>query len=144
MMRRSLLSLTLMAAAGAAFAAEPARYGKPLAAGEAVAISAAVAAFDTHGGKAGQFSGRIVEVCQAEGCWMVLEDGGRTARVMFKDHAFLVPKDSSGRARVSGVLSRKALTPKQVAHLREDGKGLAVEPVEYRIVADGVELLPEA
>ena len=71
---------------------------------------------------------------------MVLEDNGQMARVMFKDHAFLIPKDSSGRAEVVGVLSRKELTPEQVEHMREDGKGLDVAPVEYRILADGAEL----
>ena len=93
-----------------------------------------------HAGKPLRFSGRITEVCQAEGCWMVLEDNGQSARVMFKDHAFVIPKDSSGRAQVGGVLSRKELTAEQVAHLQEDSKGLAVSPVEYQILADGLEL----
>ncbi len=71
---------------------------------------------------------------------MMLEDNGQTARVVFKDHAFLIPKDSSGHAEVVGVLSRKDLTPEQVEHLREDAKGLDVSPVEYRILAEGAEL----
>ena len=134
------LALCLLAATGLAHAGEPARFGKPLPATAPVAVADAVAAFDQHAGKPQRFSGRIVEVCQAEGCWMVLEDNGQTARVMFKDHAFLIPKDSSGRAQVGGVLSRKELTPEQVAHLEEDGKGLKVSPVEYRILADGLEI----
>lgn len=71
---------------------------------------------------------------------MVLEDDGQTARVMFGDHAFQIPKDSAGRAEVHGVLSRKQLTPAQIKHLEEDSKGLPVSPVEYRILADGVVL----
>ena len=55
----------------------------------------------------------------------------------------MVPKDSSGRAQVAGVLSRKELTPEQVAHLEEDGKGLKVSPVEYRILAEGIEIQAE-
>lgn len=139
-MRRILLSTLLIAALGAAHAGEPARYGKPLPQTAAVPVAEAVAAYDTHAGKPQRFSGRITQVCQAEGCWMVLEDGGQTARVMFKDHAFTIPKDSSGRAQVVGVLSRKQLTPEQVEHLREDAKGLAVSPVEYRILAEGAEI----
>ena len=138
-MRRYLLSLVLSAAC-LAHAGEPARYGKPLPAGAAVPVAQAVAAFDQHADKPLRFSGRITEVCQAEGCWMVVEDDGQTARVMFADHAFLIPKDSSGRAEVGGVLSRKQLTPGQVEHLREDSNGLEVSPVEYRILADGVEI----
>lgn len=130
-MRRILL-VALLALSGIAMAGEPVRYGK------ALPISTAVAAFDQHAGKPQVFSGRITEVCQAEGCWMVIEDNGQTARVMFADHAFLIPKDSTGRAQVHGVLSRKELTPEQVEHLREDSKGLEVSPVEYRILADGI------
>ena len=139
-MQRILVSLALVAALGIAHAGEPTRYGKPLPATAAVPVAEAVAAFDQHAGKAQRFSGRITEVCQAEGCWLVLEDNGQTARVMFKDHAFLVPKDTTGRAQVVGVLSRKQLTAEQVAHLEEDGKGLKVSPVEYRILAEGLEV----
>ncbi|MFT3761363.1 MAG: DUF4920 domain-containing protein [Pseudoxanthomonas sp.] len=139
-MRRILLSVAALAAAGLVQAGEPARYGKPLPETAAVPVSEAVAAFDQHAGKPQRYSGRITQVCQAEGCWMMLEDSGQSARVMFKDHAFLIPKDSSGRAQVVGVLSRKELTPEQVEHLREDAKGLAVSPVEYRILAEGVEI----
>ena len=134
------LSAVLLASS-AAGAATP--YGKPLPEGDTVAVSEAIADFDAHADKPQRFSGRITEVCQAEGCWLVLEDNGQTARVMFKDHAFLVPKDSSGRAQVAGVLSRKQLTPEQVAHLEEDGKGLKVSPVEYRILAEGIEIQAE-
>lgn len=139
-MRHILLSAVLLTFAGLAHAGEPARYGEPLPETAAIPVSEAVAAFDQHAGKSRRYSGRIANVCQAEGCWMVLEDNGQTARVMFKDHAFLIPKDSSGRAEVVGVLSRKELTSEQVEHMREDGKGLAVSPVEYRILAEGAEI----
>lgn len=142
-MRRILASALLIASIGLAHAGEPARYGKPLPQTAAVSISDAVAAYDAHAGKPQRYSGRITQVCQAEGCWMVLEDGGQSARVMFKDHAFTIPKDSNGRAQVVGVLSRKQLTPEQVEHLREDAKGLAVSPVEYRILAEGAEIEAE-
>ncbi|MBX3712186.1 MAG: DUF4920 domain-containing protein [Lysobacter sp.] len=121
-----------------AHAAGPASYGKPLPAGTATPISQAIGDFDAHAGKPARFSGRITQVCQAKGCWMVLEDDGRSARVMFGDHAFAIPKDSTGQAEVHGVLSRKALTPAQAKHLEEDGKGLPVASEEYRILADGV------
>jgi hypothetical protein len=139
-MRRILVPFLLLAVAGFVQAGEPARFGKALPDTAAVPVAEAVAAFDLHAGKPQRYSGRIAQVCQAEGCWMVLEDDGRSARVMFKDHAFLIPKDSRGQAQVVGVLSRKELTPEQVEHLREDGKGLEVSPVEYRILAEGVEI----
>jgi hypothetical protein len=134
-----LLSIPLTALfALTVHAGDPAAYGKPLPTGRTTPISQAIGDFDAHAGKPARFSGRITQVCQAKGCWMVLEDDGRSARVMFGDHAFAIPKDSAGQAEVHGVLSRKALTPAQATHLQEDGKGLSVASEEYRILADGV------
>lgn len=134
-MRAIALLLTLVTVPAAA---APTTYGTPFADGPAVGVSAAVGQFDAHAGAPNLFSGRITQVCQARGCWMMLEEGGQAARVMFGDHAFFLPKDARGSAVVHGVLERKALTPDQVEHLQDDSNGLAVEPVEYRIVADGV------
>ena len=129
----------LLLASSAAAAATP--YGKPLPAGDTVPVSEAIADFAAHADRPQRFSGRITEVCQAKGCWMMLEDDGKVARVMFGNHDFYVPKDSAGAAVVHGVLTRKELTPAQVEHLSGDsGKGIAAEPVEYRITADGVEI----
>ena len=113
-MRRILFPTVLLALTGLAHASEPARYGAPLPATTAIPVAAAVAAFDQHAGKPQRYSGRITQVCQNQGCWMMLEDNGQAARVMFKDHAFLIPKDSTGHAEVVGVLSRKELKPEQV------------------------------
>ena len=137
---RMFAVLALLTFATAVQAGDARPYGKPLPEGASTPIAQAVAGFDAHAGKPARFNGRIAEVCQAEGCWMVLEDDGQTARVMFGDHAFQIPKDSAGRAEVHGVLSRKQLTPAQIKHLEEDSKGLPVSPVEYRILADGVVL----
>ena len=129
----------LLTAASAAHAAVP--YGQPLPQGETVPVSQAIDGFEMHAGKPLRFSGRITEVCQAKGCWMMLEDEGRAARVMFGDHAFHIPKDTTGSAVVHGVLTRKELTAEQVQHLTSDSAGgIAAEPVEYRIPADGIEV----
>lgn len=136
---RLLPILLLILTAGAGHAAAP--YGKPLPAGDAVPVSTAIAGFDAHAGRPMRFSGRITEVCQAKGCWMMLEDDGKAARVMFGQHDFHIPGDTTGSAVVHGVLTRKELTPAQVEHLSADSsKGVAAEPVEYRITADGIEV----
>ncbi|MGY1457896.1 MULTISPECIES: DUF4920 domain-containing protein [unclassified Luteimonas] len=136
---RFLAAILLSTTALLAHAAEPVSYGEAFTDGPTVPVSAAIADFDGHAGEPRRFSGRIAEVCQAKGCWMMLEDDGQVARVMFGDHAFFLPKDASGAAVVHGVLERKELTPEQVEHLSGDSaKGIAAEPVEYRIVADGV------
>lgn len=138
---RSILAIALFAAAGLAHAGDAKQYGQAMPAGKAVPISAAVAAHAKYAGKPQRYSGRIAEVCQKEGCWMVLEDNGQSARVMMREHKFAVPKDASGTAEVYGVLSRNQLSPEAVKHMQEESKnGLPVAEVEYRIVADGVEI----
>ena len=136
-----LLPTLLLLLSAAAYAATATSYGNPLPAGETVPVSQAIDAFDLHADRAQRFSGRITEVCQAKGCWMMLEDDGKAARVMFGDHDFDIPKDTTGTAVVHGVLTRKQLTPAQAEHLGDDSaSGVAVEPVEYRITADGIEV----
>ncbi len=138
---RILIAAVLSAASAIAIAGDAVPYGKPFAEGHSVPVSEAIANFDGHAGVAQRFSGRITEVCQAKGCWLMLEDNGQAARVMFGKHDFFIPKDTTGTAVVHGVLERKELTPEQVDHFTGDsGSGTPAAPVEYRIVADGVRI----
>lgn len=137
MMRFALL--LLLAPIGCADAAQI--FGAPMPAGEVQPIAAAVAGFDAAVTTPRKFSGRITEVCQAKGCWVMLEDGGQAARVMVKDHAFAVPKDARGEAVVFGTLAVKALDEKTARHLAADsGRDAPVPQREFRIVATSVEV----
>ena len=138
-MRKSVFAIMLMLSS-AVFASEPKTYGEALPEAVAVPISVAAADADAYAGKANRFSGRITEVCQKEGCWMMLEDNGEVARVMMHDHAFAVPKDASGRAEVHGVLSVKQLSKEAAEHLAEDGNGIVPPSRELRIDATGVRI----
>ena len=138
MMRLALL--LLLAPFGCADAAQI--YGAPMPAGDVQPIAAAVAGFDAAATAPRKFSGRITEVCQAKGCWVMLEEGGQAARVMMKDHAFAVPKDARGVAVVFGTLSAKELDDKTARHLADDaGRAEPVAKREFRIVATSVEVL---
>jgi len=73
-------------------------------------------------GKTGAFSGRITQVCQKMGCWMVLgADNGEFARVFMHDHAFGIPKDATGEAVVYGTLDEKVWSQDEIDHLKKDG-----------------------
>lgn len=139
---RTALLVASLAIAFAASAGEVKSYGQPFPdGGTALPISVAAADVQTHVGKPMRFSGRITQVCQAKGCWVMLEDDGKVARVMMRDHTFYVPKDAKGRAEVYGVLSEKVLSKEAVDHLSEDaGNGLPVAERELRIVADGIRI----
>jgi hypothetical protein len=67
--------------------------------------------------------GEISEVCQAEGCWMKLQnEAGAEIFVKFKDHAFVIPKDLAGRkAYVTGNALKKVVSVEDQKHYAEDG-----------------------
>jgi hypothetical protein len=116
-------------------------YGAPLAAAtaEPVTIDAAYDDLSAQVGKDGAWSGRITQVCQKMGCWLVLTgEGDRHARVFMHDHAYSVPKDASGRAVVYGTLSEKQLDAKEVQHLKDDG---AKAPAERELQIDARSVL---
>lgn len=109
----------------------------------AVDLERAVENADEHAGKLAAFSGRITKVCQKMGCWVVLtSDNGTFARVTMHEHAFGVPKDSSGPAIVYGTLSEKTLSAEEIEHLKKDGAESA-SASEWQIDALSV-LIPDA
>ncbi len=117
-------------------------HGAPLPPIASVPLAKAAADLPVHAGTARNFSGRITEVCQNKGCWVMLEDQGITARVMLGDHQFTVPAHTRGPALVHGVLSRHALSPDAADHLEADagGRKLAARDFEYRILASGMQV----
>lgn len=135
---RNTLLIALLALSPTAFAAN---YGAPMPVGDNVDIVAAAADPAAYAGKPQRFSGRITQVCQKEGCWVVLEQEGQSARVMAKDHGFAVPKDAKGQAVAYGVLEAEAITEEQAKHLVEDDGAKAPAARELRIVATAIEII---
>ena len=61
--------------------------------------------------------GRISDVCQRKGCWVVLRDGGEQVRVRFHDYAFFLPTDVAGsEAFVEGLVNVEELSQKAARH----------------------------
>jgi len=144
---RNMIELAAMTAGLVmAFTANAANFGGELPKGEAVAIDVAAAKAADFAGKPQLFAGRITEVCQKEGCWIVIEENGQSARVMTMDK-FTVPKDAKGRAVVYGVLSEKTLSPEAAKHMADDaghagheGHAAPAPAKEYRIVATAISI----
>lgn len=83
--------------------------------------------------KAIQLTGKIKEVCQTEGCWIVLEGGGVELLVKMKDHAFTLPKDLAGKmALVNGVVTRKTQSIEEQKHYLEDAGADAARLAEIK------------
>ena len=130
--------LFLALSAGGASAAD---FGAPLPEGDAIDIATAAADPAAVTGEPALYRGRITEVCQKQGCWVVLEHDGHTARVMAKDHGFAVPKDATGEAIVHGVLHVEPITTDHARHLVEDDGASAPADSELRITATSIRVL---
>lgn len=108
-----------------------------------VDLDIAAANVGEHAGKLVAFSGRITEVCQEMGCWVVLTSvHGKFARVSMHDHAFGVPKDANGPAIVYGTLSKKTLSVEENEHFKKDGAKTS-QPIELHIDAVSV-IIPDS
>ena len=117
----------------------PEAWGEPVPAGEALALDAALAAFDPANAEPRVYQGRIVDVCEMRGCWAMLELDGHAARVMPREHGFMVPRDLRGEARVYGVLLSKDLSEASAKYAKEHpGEENPVPEQEYRIDALGI------
>lgn len=94
-------------------------------------------------------SGEVSSVCQSKGCWMVIKDGDKQARVLMKDHKFAVPMDGQGKkAVVEGTVEEKTLSEAQVKHIEKDAgrdpDAVSGERTEYILTATGVRLDAES
>lgn len=96
-------------------------FGAPFSVAASVPLTKAIGSSATG---AVLVSGTVEAVCQKKGCWMVVKDGDKTARVMMKDHAFAVPIDARGKAvLVEGELTKRTFDEAQVKHLEQDRGG---------------------
>jgi hypothetical protein len=98
----------------------------------------------------GKITGKVKEVCQAEGCWIRLEKAdGSTMMVRSKNHAFVMPTDLVGKTVVAeGEAEVKEVSEELRKHYAEDaGKSKKeiskIKGSEKQIVfmANGVKVL---
>jgi hypothetical protein len=68
-------------------------------------------------------------VCQAKGCWLTMKTPeGKEMRVRFKDYAFFVPKDISGKTVViNGWAHREEVSVADLQHYAKDAGKSAKE-----------------
>ncbi len=76
-----------------------------------------------------KIEGVATSVCQAKGCWMKLSAASNPdMMVKFKDYAFFMPKDLSGKTVVClGKATRKTTPVAELQHYAEDAGKTAAE-----------------
>jgi hypothetical protein len=91
-------------------------------------------------------TGKVSEVCQKKGCWMTMisdKPGQPEMRVTFKDYAFFMPKNISGKTVVIDGFSKIEITSvADQRHYAEDG-GMSKAEIE-KITAPKREMTFEA
>lgn len=71
-----------------------------------------------------KIKGKVVEVCSKKGCWLTMEMPDKSKMtVKFKDYAFFVPADISGKTVVlNGEARRKIVSVNELKHFAQDAK----------------------
>lgn len=77
-----------------------------------------------------KITGKVVEVCKAEGCWLRMETATGNMLIKMKDHKFLVPLSLNGKSIVAmGDASVKETSVEMLRHYAEDA-GKSKEEIE--------------
>jgi len=92
-------------------------FGKPLSIKKAVSLQEALAQPGKYQNQKVLLEGKISDVCQMKGCWVMLSDGERAIRIKFENYSFFVPKDSRGKkVRAEGRLIQETLSEDMARH----------------------------
>jgi hypothetical protein len=123
-------------------------YGKEFSAPKTViTVKELTSDADKYNDKEIVVKGKVSDVCQEMGCWMVLSDGKKLIRVE-TGHEFFLPKDSySYNAVVSGKFNIITISEKKARHFAEESKNPLIKPEDikgpqkvYQILATGIKL----
>jgi hypothetical protein len=88
------------------------KLGEPLTQKRIVSLAELTTKPDSYVGTTFQVKGKITEVCQMMGCWIMLTDGkGAMMRIQMKEGEVAFPKDAAGRSAVAeGTLAKYELS----------------------------------
>lgn len=125
-------------------------YGEAFTIDQVITADALLATPGDFDGKTVRVRGRVADVCQKAGCWMVLThdtaEGSRTMRIRMKDHGFSVAKDCTGSfAVVEGQVVGKEVDAAETAHFASESNKPEMMPENdakrvYEIVATAVRI----
>lgn len=120
--------------------------------GEPYTLASAIPAeelFADPGSKAGsvvRVEGRVADVCQAQGCWMVLAHEDQLMRIRMKDHAFSVDRQGiGGTCDIEGELIEKTVDAEEAAHYASEASNKEALPEVgkdkvYELIAHSVRM----
>lgn len=109
-------------------------FGKPITNTEPISVSTLTGFYEEmNPGDEKKITAKVIvnEVCQVKGCWLsFILDNGEMVRVKFKDYAFFVPKDTSGKAiLIQGIAGVEEQSVSELRHYAQDA-GKSQEEVD--------------
>lgn len=148
-----LTTLPLLALCLAACATEPTLPKGQLVGSEvqpqpSVHFAVVDAAPEPYLGKTVLVEARVKAVCQKMGCWMQVEDEGRTALVRWQEGCggkYAFPKDAAGkRVLIQGTIRPAQVDDAEIEHMQEEsGQKLAIAREGYELTATSVIVLDQ-
>jgi len=119
-LRKLYLLLSMFFLLSFAFLAKDASlrtFGKPLSIKKTLNLKDALQQPAQYQNQKVLLEGKISDVCQMKGCWLMLSDGERSIRIKFEGYSFFVPKDSRGKkVRAEGRLIQETLSEDMARH----------------------------
>jgi hypothetical protein len=92
-------------------------FGKPLSLKRTLSLQEAIQQPAKYQNQKVLLEGKISDVCQMKGCWLMLSDGERAIRIKFEGYSFFVPKSSRGKkVRAEGRLIQETLSEDMARH----------------------------
>ena len=139
---KNILFLLAIITASSAFGQTT--YGEKTTADGAIPASSIAAKMKGLDSLAVKVTGTITSVCQKKGCWLQVDiGGGKTMRVKFKDYAFFVPKNISGKTVVlDGYAYNSTTSVDELRHYAQDA-GKSQTEIE-KITGSEVNVIYEA
>lgn len=118
--------------------------GEPIVVKQSIVLS--VIGARPSSGESLLIEGTARDVCTRKGCWMQLEDGGKSALVRWKSGcsgAYAFPADVIGkRVLVQGTVGRAEFSTEEVEHMLEEAQqGLDPRQSSFEIAASAVLVL---
>lgn len=108
-------------------------FGATIDAANAIAYDELIPKMTATDSLAVKVTGKVGEVCQKKGCWMMLvpeQAGQPEMRVTFKDYAFFMPKDLTGKRVVLEGYAYVDETPVDVLRHYAEDAGKSKEEIE--------------
>ena len=96
-------------------------FGKKTTAADAIPVAELSAKLNGKESVEVKVTGKVKEVCKAEGCWLKMETADGSMMIKMKDHKFLVPLSMNGKTIVvDGTATLKETSVDMLKHYAED------------------------